>query len=54
MSETTSRAAAGPASPDARDAAAGPGTFNAPDAISPQVLTDRQRAVMVRFKHSPS
>jgi hypothetical protein len=30
MSETTSPAAAGPASPDARDAATDPGTFNAP------------------------
>jgi hypothetical protein len=54
MSETTSAPPQDLRSPDARDAAAGPGTFNAPDVISPQVFTDRQRAVMVRFKHSPS
>jgi hypothetical protein len=41
-------------SPDARDAAAGRGTFNAPDVISPQVFTDRQRAIVKRFKRSPS
>jgi hypothetical protein len=40
--------------PDARDAAAGHGTVNAPDAITSQVLTDRQRAIVEGFKHSPS
>ena len=54
MSETTSPAAAGPASPDARDAAARPGTFNRPDVSSPQVFTDRQRAIVKSFKRSPS
>ena len=33
-------------SPDARDAAAGRGTVNAPDAITSQVFTDRQRAIV--------
>ena len=37
-------------SPDARDAAAGRGT----DVISSQVFTDRQRAIVERFKRSPS
>jgi hypothetical protein len=39
-------------SPDARDAAAGRGT--APDAITSQVFTDRQRAIAEGFKRSPS
>jgi hypothetical protein len=54
MSETTSASAQNPRSPDARDAAAGRRTFNAPDVISPQVFTDRQRALVERFKRSPS
>jgi hypothetical protein len=54
MSETTSAPPQDLRSPDARDAAAGRGTFNAPDVISPQVFTDRQRAVVERFKRSPS
>lgn len=54
MSETTSAPPQDLRSPDARDAAAGPGIFNAPDVISPQVFTDRQRAVVERFKRSPS
>jgi hypothetical protein len=41
-------------SPDARDAAAGRGTINAPDVISPQIFSDRQRAIVQRFKRSPS
>jgi hypothetical protein len=41
-------------SPDARDAAAGRGTFNGPDVSSPQVFTDGQRAIVGRFKRSPS
>jgi hypothetical protein len=41
-------------SPDARDAAAGRGTVNAPDAITSQVFTDRQRAIVEGFKRSPS
>jgi hypothetical protein len=41
-------------SPDARDAAAGRGTVNAPDAITSQVSTDRQRAIVEGFKRSPS
>jgi hypothetical protein len=41
-------------SPDTRDPAAGGGTFEATDAISPQVITDRQRALVERFKRSPS
>jgi len=53
MSETTSEPPQD-SRPRTRDAATDPGTFNAPDAISPHVLTDRQRADMVRFKHSPS
>jgi hypothetical protein len=54
MSETTFARAQDLRSPDARDAAAGRGTFNAPDVISPQVFTDRQRAVVESFKRSPS
>jgi hypothetical protein len=38
-------------SPDARDAAAG---FNGAAVSSPQIFTDRQRAVVTRFKRSPS
>jgi hypothetical protein len=41
-------------SPDARDAATGRGTFTSRDVSSPQMFTDRQRAVVTRFKHSPS
>jgi hypothetical protein len=41
-------------SPDARDAAAGPGSFNRPNVSSPQVFTDQQRAIVKRFKRSPS
>jgi hypothetical protein len=41
-------------SPDARDAAAGRVTVNAPDAITSQVFTDRQRAIVEGFKRSPS
>ena len=41
-------------SPDARDATAGRGTANAPDAITSQVFTDRQRAIVEGFKRSPS
>ena len=41
-------------SPDARDAAAGRGTVDAPDAITSQVFTDRQRAIVEGFKRSPS
>ena len=41
-------------SPDAHDAAAGRGTVNAPDAITSQVFTDRQRAIVAGFKRSPS
>jgi hypothetical protein len=41
-------------SPDARDAAAGRGTFTSRDVSSPQVFTDRQRAVVERFMRSPA
>ena len=41
-------------SPDARDAAAGGGTFTSRDVSSPQVFTDRQRTIVKRFKRSPS
>ena len=42
-------------SPDARDTAAGRGTFTSRrDVSSPQVFTDRQRAVVTRFKRSPA
>ena len=41
-------------SPDARDAAAGRGSSNAPDVISSPVFTDRQRALVERYKRSPS
>jgi hypothetical protein len=41
-------------SPDARDAAASRGTVNAPDAITSQIFTDRQRAIVEGFKRSPS
>jgi hypothetical protein len=41
-------------SPDARDAAAGRGTFTSRDVNSPQMFTDRQRVVVTRFKRSPS
>ena len=41
-------------SPDARDAAADRGTFTSRDVSSPQMFTDRQRAVVTRFKRSPS
>ena len=41
-------------SPDARDAAAARGTFTSRDVSSPQMFTDRQRAVVTRFKRSPS
>ena len=40
-------------SPDARDAAAGRGTFTSRDVSSPQMFTDRQRVVVTRFKRSP-
>ena len=48
------RVAAGPRVPDARDAAAGRGTFTSRDVISSQIFTDRQRAIVTRFKRSPS
>jgi hypothetical protein len=41
-------------SPDARDVAGARGTFNGRDVSSPQMFTDRQRAVVTRFKRSPS
>jgi hypothetical protein len=41
-------------SPDARGAAAGRGTFTSRDLNSPQIFTDRQRAVVTRFKRSPT
>jgi hypothetical protein len=41
-------------SPDARDAAAGRGTFTSRDVSSPQMFTDRQFVVVTRFKRSPS
>ena len=41
-------------SPDARDAAAGRGIVNPPDAITSHVFTDRQRAIVEGFKRSPS
>jgi hypothetical protein len=41
-------------SPDARDAAGARGTFTSRDVSSPQMFTDRQRAVVARFKRSPS
>jgi hypothetical protein len=41
-------------SPDARDAAAGRGTFTGRDVSSPQIFTDRQRAIVKRFKRSPT
>ena len=54
----TSAAAARPLqdlrSPDARDAAGARGTFTSRDVSSPQMFTDRQRAVVTRFKRSPS
>jgi hypothetical protein len=41
-------------SPDARGAAAGRGTVNARDVMSPQVFTDQQHAIVERFTRSPS
>lgn len=41
-------------SPDARDAAAGRGTFTSRDTSSPDIFTDRERAAVTRFKRSPS
>ena len=41
-------------SPDARDTAAGRGSFTSRDVSSPQMFTDRQRVVVTRFKRSPS
>jgi hypothetical protein len=40
-------------SPGVRDSAAVRATFDAPEATSPQVFTDRQRAIVERFKRSP-
>jgi hypothetical protein len=41
-------------SPDVRDAPAVRASLDAPEAISPRVFTDRQRAIVERFKRSPS
>jgi hypothetical protein len=41
-------------SPDTRDTAAGRSTVNPPDAITSQAFTDGQRAIVERFKRSPS
>jgi hypothetical protein len=54
MSETTSEPQQDPRPRTRAPTRLTPAPSTPPDAISPHILTDRQRAVMVRFKHSPS